>query len=159
MFFEALTYFWSKLKWREVFPGSSVVKNSPTNAGDVKFANSIPGWRRSLGGGHGNPLQYSCLQNGMVRGAWWAAVHSVSQRVGHHWSDFAGPLAEGEKLVIIINKTFGGTKKLKWIISFTHLLDPIPDLALCNTIFVIILNTTHRPYVDDYSYITICCCC
>ena len=98
MFFEALTYFWSKLKWREVFPGGSVVKNSPANAEDIRFANSIPGWRRSPGGGRGNPLQYSCLENVMDRGAWWAAVHGVSQRVRHHWSDLTGPLAEGKKL-------------------------------------------------------------
>ena len=41
----------------------------------------IPGWERALGGGHGNPLQYSCLGNPMDRGAWWATV----QRVGKEW--------------------------------------------------------------------------
>ena len=48
------------------FPGGSVVKNLPANAGDV---NSIPGLGRSSGGGNGNPLQYSCLENPMDRGA------------------------------------------------------------------------------------------
>ena len=43
----------------------------------------IPGLGRSLGGGHGNPLQCSCLENFMERGAWWAAVHGA-QTVGHH---------------------------------------------------------------------------
>ena len=47
-----------------------VVKNPPTNAGD---SGSIPGLGRSLGGEHGNPLQYYCLENPMDRGAWWAA--------------------------------------------------------------------------------------
>ena len=47
-----------------------VVKNLPANAGDVIDAGSIPGLGRSPGGGHGNPLQYSCLENPMDRGAW-----------------------------------------------------------------------------------------
>ena len=59
------------------FPGGSVVKIPPANAGDV---GSIPGWGRSPGGGHGNPLQYSCLENPMDRGAWWATVHRVAKR-------------------------------------------------------------------------------
>ena len=49
------------------FPGGSVVKNLPANAGDV---NSVPGLGRSSGEGNGNPLQYSCLENPMDRGAW-----------------------------------------------------------------------------------------
>ena len=56
-----------------------VVKNTPANAGDVRDPGSIPGWGRSLGGGHGNPLQYSCLGNPMDRRAWWAAVHGVAK--------------------------------------------------------------------------------
>ena len=54
-----------------------VVKNPPPSAGDVRDAGSIPGWRRSPGGGHGSPLQYSCLENPMARGAWWPTVHRV----------------------------------------------------------------------------------
>ena len=54
------------------------VKNSPTNAGDIRDAGSIPGLGRS-GGGRGNPLQYSCLENRMDRGAWWATVHRVAK--------------------------------------------------------------------------------
>ena len=54
-----------------------VVKNWPANTGDVSDASSIPGSRRVLGGGHGNPFQYSCLENLMDRGAWWAMVHRV----------------------------------------------------------------------------------
>ena len=56
-----------------------VVKNSFANAGDIRDSGSIPGWGRSLGGGHGNPLQYSCLENAMDRGAWWATVHRVAK--------------------------------------------------------------------------------
>ena len=56
-----------------------VVKNLPADAGDERGVGSIPGSGRSLAGGHGNPLQYSCLGNPMDRGAWWATVHSVTK--------------------------------------------------------------------------------
>ena len=58
------------------FPGGSVVKNPPANAGDVCY---IPGLGRSPGGGNGNPFQYSCLENPMDRGAWPATVHGVTK--------------------------------------------------------------------------------
>ena len=61
------------------FPGGLVVKNQPTSAGDSGEASSIPGLGRSPGGGNGNPLQYSCLENPMDRGAWWAASHGVTK--------------------------------------------------------------------------------
>ena len=51
------------------FPGGSVVKNPPDNAGDVRDVHSIPGLGRSSGGGNGNPFPYSCLENPMDRGA------------------------------------------------------------------------------------------
>ena len=55
------------------------VKNLPANAGDVRDAGSIPGWGRSPGGGHGNPLQDSCLENPTDRGARPAIVHGVTK--------------------------------------------------------------------------------
>ena len=55
------------------------VKNLPTNAGGIKDMGLIPGSGRPPGGGHGNPLQYSCLENPMDRGAWRPIVHSVIQ--------------------------------------------------------------------------------
>ena len=58
------------------FPCDPVLKNLPANAGD---AGSIPGSGRSPGVGNGNPLQYSCLENSMDRGAWWATVHEVTK--------------------------------------------------------------------------------
>ena len=67
---------------------SLVVKNLPANTGDVRDMGSIPGLGRSPGGGYGNPLQYSCLENPMDWGAWQATVHG-SQRVRHDWSDLA----------------------------------------------------------------------
>ena len=56
-----------------------VVKNLPDDAGNLRDVGSIPESGRSPGGGHGNPLQYSCLENPMDRGAWWAMVHRVSK--------------------------------------------------------------------------------
>ena len=56
-----------------------VVKNLPANAGHIRDVGWIPGLGRSPGGGHGNPLQYSCLENPMDRGAWWAAVHGAAK--------------------------------------------------------------------------------
>ena len=56
-----------------------MVKNPLANAGDVKDVGSIPGLRRSPGGGHGNPLQYSCLENPVDRGSWWATVCEVAK--------------------------------------------------------------------------------
>jgi len=56
-----------------------VVKNPPANAGDLRDASLIPGLGRSPGGGHGDPFQYSCLENPMDRGAWRAAVHRVAK--------------------------------------------------------------------------------
>ena len=56
-----------------------VVKNLPANKGDVRDMGSIPGSGRSPGGGHGNPLQYSCLENPMDREAWQDTPHGVAQ--------------------------------------------------------------------------------
>ena len=56
-----------------------MVKNPPANEGDIRDGSLIPGWGRSPGGGHGNPLQCSCLENPMDRGAWWATVHGVTE--------------------------------------------------------------------------------
>ena len=55
------------------------VKNPPASAGDTRAADSFPGSGRFPGGRHGSPLQYSCLENPMDRGAWWATVHGVAE--------------------------------------------------------------------------------
>ena len=57
-----------------------VVKNLPASAGDKIDMGSVPGLGRSPGGGHGNPLQYSCLDSPMDRGAWQATVHRTAKR-------------------------------------------------------------------------------
>ena len=56
-----------------------MVKNLPANAGDLRDAGLIPGLGRSPGGGHGNPLQYSCLENPMGRRAWWTTILRVAR--------------------------------------------------------------------------------
>ena len=61
------------------FPGGLVVKNLPANGVDARDAVSIPGSGRSPGGGNGNPLQYSCLENPMDGGAWRATVYAVAK--------------------------------------------------------------------------------
>ena len=68
-------------KWRVNLASEVVlvVKNPPVSAGDMRDVGSIPGSGRSPGGGNGYPLQYSCLENPMNRGAWWATVHRVTK--------------------------------------------------------------------------------
>ena len=69
------TYIWG-------FAGGSDGKESICNAGDLGL---IPGLGRSPGDGNGNPLQYSCLENSMDRGAWWATVHRVAESDTIEW--------------------------------------------------------------------------
>ena len=61
------------------FLGGRVVKNLPINAGDIRGMGSIPGLGRSSGGGNGNQLQHSCLENPLDSGSWWAIVHRVAK--------------------------------------------------------------------------------
>ena len=56
-----------------------MVKNPPANAGDTINVDSNPGLGRFPGGGHGTPMQYSCLENSMDKGAWWATVHGIAK--------------------------------------------------------------------------------
>ena len=65
------------------FSGGTVVKNLHANVGDTRDMGLISGLGRSPGGGNGNPLQYSCLENSMDREAWRAGVHGGHKRVRH----------------------------------------------------------------------------
>ena len=84
---ERFSYLKVSCSWIWVWASSSlgafqvalVVKNSPANAGDIRNVGSIPGLERSPGGGYGNLLQYSCLENPIDRGAWRATVHLVTK--------------------------------------------------------------------------------
>ena len=67
---------------RNIYIDSQVavaIKNPPAGAGDIRGTGWIPELGRSPGGGNGNPLQHSCLENPMDRGAWWAIVHRVTK--------------------------------------------------------------------------------
>ena len=76
----------SQTQWKRLSSSSNMVlwvalgvKNPPTNAGDVRDVCLIPGLGGAPGGGHGNPLQYSCLENPMDKGSWQATVHRVAE--------------------------------------------------------------------------------
>ena len=73
------TLFGGKFSWDWASQVALVVKNPPANAEDIRDAGSIPVLGRSPGGGQGNPLQYSCLENPKDRVAWPATVHSVAR--------------------------------------------------------------------------------
>ena len=77
-----------------------MIKNLPARAGDIRDAGSVPGSGRSPGGGNSNPLQYSCLENPMDRGAWQATVHGVAKtwtRLSDFTFTFLYVLVETEK--------------------------------------------------------------
>ena len=78
-----------KEKWRE-FPREASGKESPANAGDIRNAGSIPGSERSTAEGHGNPIQYSCLENLMDREPWHlkrlsAHTHTHTHQACRYW--------------------------------------------------------------------------
>ena len=65
-----------------------LVKNLPANAGDIRDIGSVPGSGRSPGGGHGNPLQYSCLEHPMDKGAWQGRVQSFKKHLTYSRTDY-----------------------------------------------------------------------
>ena len=86
-----------------------MVKNPPASAGDVRYLGLIPGLVRTPGGGHSNPLQYSCLKNSMDRGAWWVTAHRIAKSwtrlsclsmhtVALGGEDFTVPISQMRKL-------------------------------------------------------------
>ena len=85
---------------RQCITGASQValgiKNLPANAGDIRDASSVPGSGWSLRGGHGNPLQYSCLENPWTKEPGGLQSRRL-QRVGHDWSDLAHSASQWEE--------------------------------------------------------------
>jgi len=65
--------------WKIGSPGGTRGESVPASVGGRRDLDSIPGWGRAPGGGHGNPLQYFCLEKPMDRGAWWAIVLGVTK--------------------------------------------------------------------------------
>ena len=124
--------FWFKLVWG--FPHSSVSKESASNAGDL---GSIPRSGRSLGEGNGNPLQYSCLENPMDRGAWQAAVHGVT-RVEHDKPPPVWALPVGGQHVVAFFPLLGVLASLKWVKNMGQYIIYCP------------WGGTEGPWLNDY---------
>ena len=98
------------------FPGESVVKNLPANAGDTGDVSSIPGSGRSPGEGNGSPLQYSCLENpkqGMDRGTWWA-----TRPRNHKELDMTQQLSTSIPKRRLVNAGFFFFKQIQILCSF-----------------------------------------
>ena len=99
--------------------GALVIRNLPASAVDIRDTGSIPGSGRSLGEGNGNPLQHSCLENPMDRGAWRATVHGVAKsqmklkRLSTHaqWQDSP---------VTLLHKKNHAKKRIYYVVAFTH---------------------------------------
>ena len=96
-------------------PGGSAVWNPPAVQEDAGDVGSIPGWGRSPGGGHSNPFQYSCWDNPMDRGTWWAIVHGVTRS----WSDTTDA-AKHEKALGFVNSVI----TIFLFSAWSHLLRP-----------------------------------
>ena len=96
------------------FPGGTVVKDLPASAWDTGGAGSIPGTGRSLGEGNGNPLQYSCLENPMYRGAWWTLVRrSWTERLSTHAYSMP-PTCEGADVLVLLKLAVRATWIWNW---------------------------------------------
>ena len=119
-----------------------VIKNLPTNAGDLRDAGLIPGLGSSPGGGHHNPLQYSCLENPMDRGAWQAMVHKLTKS----WtqlSDLACMHTAHLLFAEWMNKWMDNfLLPLLWgffsLVSVSSLCLSLLDLSFQHTIFIIL---------------------
>ena len=72
-------FYYAHMNFCEASQVAPAVRNLPAHAGDLRDVGSIPGLGRPPGGGRGSPLQYSCLESPMDRGAWWATVHGVTE--------------------------------------------------------------------------------
>ena len=96
-----------------------VVKNPPVNAGDVRDAGSIPESERSPEGGHGNPLQYSCLENPMDRGPWQPTVHRVTKSQTE-WSNIAHTHADNHTKWTQSGITFQHYEQYRWLLNIIN---------------------------------------
>ena len=111
-----------------------MVKNPSAKAGDARDAGLIPGLGRSPGGGNGNPLQYSYLENPMYRGAWWATLHGVSkcwtrwniaQSTGYHFLIFK--LGLGSRLLTDLSQYgYACCGQLTWVKTSSLLCHILP---------------------------------
>ena len=118
------------------FPSGSYSKESACNAGDL---GSVPGLRNSSGEGNGNPLQYSCLENSMDRGAWQATVHGA-QRVRQWLSDF--------HFFSLWSTVVNGTERTSWVGKFSYIIVSWKEGLFFSVLSLLLpWNIRHRPYV------------
>ena len=97
-----------------------VVKNLHANAGDIRDTGSVPGPGRAPEGGHGNPLQFSCLENPIDRGSWWAAVHRVAK--SQTWLKQGSVHARAHTHTIIHWEILAKVFKMDWFRPLKNLL-------------------------------------
>ena len=116
-----------------VFPGGSMVKNPPAIAGDT---DSIPNLGLSPGEGNGNPLQYSCLENPMHRGAWQATVHGFA-RVRHDLATKRPPCTQQQRHSTAKNKEINKNRGIKKFFNLKDAMEaqapttPLSYMTLC----------------------------
>ena len=122
-----------------------MVKNSPANAGDVRDAGSIPASGRSPGGGNDNPCQYSCLENPMDRGVWWATAHGVTKS----WACLSAHTELKIKVILAQLKR----PLVKWPLDFSQLLLLSQYCSACY-----VPNTSFHFFIlHDFVYASIFC--
>ena len=105
------------------FPGGSVVKNPPITAGDTGDVCLISGSGRSPEGRNGNPLQYSCQDNPMDRGAWWAIHFMGLQRAGHDWGIKGENAVISSTAISAVPNIFGTRNWFHWKTIFSGMED------------------------------------
>ena len=115
----------------------SVVKNLSANTRDVRDMDSIPGSRRSPGGGNGNPLQYSFLENPMDREAWWATVHGVTKSQTRLSMEAYMPASH--------------CRLCQWSLSFT-LFPPTQLLVSCRLLWLLVVGPYPPVFWDSLKY-------
>ena len=157
-------------KWERyyLFSSDSVLKNSPANAGDTRVVGLIPGSGRSPGEGHGNPLQYSCLENPMDRGTWRATVHGFAKsqtwlsnwalpqsHLTHHWliSSYQHDTTECRfgKSKLSLRRQYKSSLGHCWSGMMIRAMQSVPLVQLkccCAVIFHFILNAL-PPTIPD----------
>ena len=128
-------------EWFWGFLGSSVVKNLPANVGDIRDVSSIPRSERSPGGGHGDPLHYSCLENPMDRGAWRLQSTGL-QRVGHDWRDLAQHISYCR--VFKIHFETG-----QYIFKLWKPITDIQDISFYCVLFRLLIGQNTKTNIDD----------
>ena len=130
-----------------------VVKNSPANEGDVRDTGSVPGSGRSPGGGHSNPLQCSCLESPMDRGAWGATVHGVAWRrtrlsdgasTAHHFN--------GAKLVRTDPASQLGSSLFKGIVISTFILTNFIYREIIFCCYLLVFMNCHTIYMHEQKF-------